>query len=114
MEKPVVDVKFRKDFETLYTIAMTMADSCIVNKPLARRFEKLHEEYKELSVELVNYLKLDSKNKNLSEVKGELGDMLFVLLHISHIIGWTPFELLHQASSKMLARMNDENYIAKN
>lgn len=37
-----------------------------------------------------------------------------VIRNISHKMGFTPFELLHMASSKMLARMNDLNYIAKN
>lgn len=117
--------KFNKSFDALYNIAMNMADECIMNKPIEARFSKLDEEYRELIEEISLYLdevkisegdsRLETaKAVALHRLKGELSDVLFVLLHCSHKLGFTGFELLHQASSKMLARMNDSTYIAKN
>lgn len=112
-------MKFNKSFECLYTIAMTMADNCIGAKELEQRFSKLEEEYQELieafDKQQSDPLKFDADatielNDNL---KKELSDVLFVVLHIGHKINASGFELLHMATSKMLARMNDVNYIAK-
>lgn len=111
METP--QIKFNKSFETLYNSAMALADQCIVAKAMEKRFEKLDEEFKELIDAFQHFQKTqDNPSRNL--IKGECGDLLFVLLHIAHISGWTAFDLLHGAMSKMLARMNDASYIAKN
>lgn len=116
MEQP--PVKFDKSFEALYKIAMSMADACIVNKPIDARFEKLLEEYNELSKEyhLFKIAPDHSNEKATARVmmKKEAADLLFVLLHIAHLNGWTAFDLLHDACHKLLLRMNDPNYIAKN
>lgn len=121
METPV---KFNKSFEALYNSAMALADQCIVKKEMPNRYKKLEEEYQELmdaytmlqAFEVTRQEFFDGKNKQdfLNHVKGECGDLLFVLLHIAHLSGWTAFDLLHGAMSKMLARMNDANYVAKN
>lgn len=107
--------KFNKSFEALYAIAMKMADECIVNKPLSCRFEKLTEEYNEV-IEAYGLWAKHSDNASTNEyVVDELADLLFILLHIAHKIdGTTGFQLLHKAMTKMLSRMNDSNYVAKN
>ena len=113
-----------KSFEALYATAMAMADACIVNKQPHHRFEKLDEEVQEL-IEAFNNLGhyerqetelVDGKDHQayLAGLKGELSDVLFVLLHIGHQHDFSAFDMLHTASSKMLARMNDVNYKAKN
>lgn len=111
-------VKFDKSFEALYKSAMAMADNCIPNKDMDKRFEKLAEEYAEL-LEIRDQcrgVKPVSEDASILDggLHGEFADVLFVLLHIAHIKGWTAFDLLHAATSKMLYRMNDPNYIAKN
>lgn len=124
---------FNKSFETLYAIAMKMADECIGQKTMTARYQKLDEEFQELREELLKpWLKFGSEElrnskstrhlhtgeesliANVDEIESELADVLFVLLHIAHKFKITPFTLLHKASSKMLARMNDVNYNAKN
>lgn len=120
---------FNRDFECLYNIAMTMADSCIVNKPMEARFAKLTEEYKEVIEDFEKYtaanVTLERKHTHIQEtfidkeVEGELiaelSDLLFVLLHIAHMLNrTTAFKLLHMASTKMLGRINDPTYTAKN
>ena len=122
-------IKFNKSFETLYAISMNMADQCIGAKTIENRIAKLDEEYNELSQAFEAFKSLvptrvseNTKYYDPHEIRdvwnnivGEAGDVLFVLLHILHTSGEaTAFELLHKASSKMLARMNDVNYIAKN
>lgn len=109
-------VKFNKTFEALYSISMKMADKCIGGKDVEARFSKLEEEYQELIVEYDTFLKAETKNYREvgKRIHDEMGDVLFVLLHIGHKLGFTAFDLLHTASSKMLSRMNDVNYIAKN
>lgn len=121
-------VKFDKSFEALYAIAMQMADSCIGNKTLEARFEKLEEEYQELVEAFAAFKKLSPTRvsekteyydpQELKEVweniTNEIADVLFVLLHIAHKSeAATAKDLLHRAASKMLFRMNDVNYIAK-
>jgi NTP pyrophosphatase (non-canonical NTP hydrolase) len=113
-----------KTFEALYATAMAMADACIVNKQPFHRFKKLDEECTELIEafnELGHFERQEEEFVNgrdhkeyLDRLKGELSDVLFVLLHIGHQHGITAFDMLHMASSKMLARMNDDNYKAKN
>lgn len=126
-EEPII--KFNKSFEALYNIAMKMADECIGAKDLKSRFKKLDEEYNELSdafeaftqlvpthvSETTEYYDPHELREVWNNIVGEAADVLFVLLHILHRSGEaTAFELLHKASSKMLSRMNDVNYIAKN
>lgn len=106
---------FNKSFEALYDIAMNMGDTCIVNNKLENRFDKLEEEYRELIAEFAAIKDPCAlSNNQLFALKGELADVLFVLLHIAHKYEFTPFELLHLASCKMLNRINDKNYKAKN
>jgi len=115
-------VKFDKSFEALYKIAMNMADTCIGQKTIDARFDKLEEEYQEL-VEAFGAFKKQYEGKDTgqwaindqvaNDLMGEASDLLFVLLHIAHKFKRTPFELLHNASSKMLLRMNDADYKAK-
>lgn len=124
-----------KSFEALYTIAMSMADTCITHQDFKDRMSKLEEEYQELveaysegglgvpktkrfihsenSKEPVVFLTSGEKPEALSMFVKELADVLFVLLHIGKQVGQTPHSLLHMAATKMLARMNDPNYIAK-
>lgn len=124
------NLKFDKSFEALYKISMQMADSCIVNKTLDQRFDKLHEEFQEVIEAFSSFKKMvpvrihqqiatyDAREcaEHEDEIIGELSDLMFVLLHIAHKLGpgYTAFDLLHKASSKMLSRMNDADYIAKN
>jgi len=101
-----------RDFEALHKIAMVMADTCIEKQTMQDRFDKLEEEYREL-IESINAIKNKARvTKDEDDAfKGELSDVLFVLLHIAHRSGGTsPFELLHIATSKMLNRMNDQTY----
>ncbi len=116
-------VKFDKSFEALYQIAMKMADSCIVNKTMEQRFDKLEEEYQELIEAFAAFKKQYEQREGNSwaindqvanDLMGEASDVLFVLFHIAHKFQRRPFELLHLAASKMLKRMNDADYIAKN
>lgn len=107
----------KRDFEALYKVAMSMADTCIGEVGIEKRFEKLHEEFQEL-IEAFSDANsketLQEHNYAFNHVKDELADLLFVLLHIGHKLNISPFQLLHQASSKMLSRMNDPNYTPKN
>jgi NTP pyrophosphatase (non-canonical NTP hydrolase) len=120
--------KFNKSFEALYAIAMSMADECIGNKTIEARFSKLEEEYQELVEAFAAFKKLSPTRvsekteyydpQELKEVweniTNEIADVLFVLLHIAHQTGEaTAKELLHRSTTKMLARMNDPEYIAK-
>lgn len=120
---------FKRDFESLYNISMSMADEVIgviTNENLPDRLDKLNEEYNELLIEfdIAKTVKLlnDHMPTHLSQkdaeiknrLKGELGDVLFVLLHIAHGLQLSPHALLHGASMKMLTRMNDINYKPKN
>lgn len=110
---------FKKDFEALYAISMNMANECITNKPMEARFSKLHEEFHEVIEAFANYQNCDSDSQIMHKAKrlaliSELSDLLFVLLHIGHKFDISAFELLHMASSKMLSRMNDPEYKAKN
>lgn len=109
-------VKFDKSFESLYVISMKMADKTIGNKEMDKRFEKLEEEYQELVAEYTGFLAMEKPTyqETYKKIKGEMSDVLFVLLHIGHKLGFTAFDLLHMASSKMLSRMNDSTYQAKN
>lgn len=109
-------VKFNKTFEALYAVSMSMADQCIVNKPLKKRFEKLDEEYHEVNQAYEAMTEAEHCTREyIFDLENELSDLLFVLLHIGHTLsGLTAFEMLHRASSKMLSRMNDADYIAKN
>jgi NTP pyrophosphatase (non-canonical NTP hydrolase) len=123
-------IKFNKTFEALYTISMAMADACIVNKPLDARFEKLEEEFNEVIQAFAGFKQMvpvrvlqniptyDAREcaEHEEQIAGELSDLMFVLLHIAHKLGpgYTAFDLLHKAASKMLSRMNDAEYIAKN
>lgn len=111
METPVP--KFNKSFEALYRIAINMADQLIGNNKTADRINKLKEEFKELLDE-VEGLPEQFNPELMPAITGEYGDVLFVLLHLGHKLGIDPFAALHGAASKMLARMNDKNYIAKN
>lgn len=110
-------IKFDRSFESLYKISMAMADNCIGSKSMAKRFDKLKEEYDEL-VEAFQFVELLERGISKAEhdmLIGEISDVLFVLLHIAHLSGGeTPFSLLHKAMTKMLDRMNDSDYIAKN
>lgn len=106
---------FDKSFESLYKTAMAMADNCIVNKTIEQRFDKLEEEYQELIKEFTKKQHATVWTPdNTKEIKDEIGDVLFVLLHIAHKMDISIFQLLHAAASKMLARMNDPEYVAKN
>jgi NTP pyrophosphatase (non-canonical NTP hydrolase) len=116
---------FNKSFEALYNIAMEMADNCIVKNTLEDRFNKLEEEHRECLEAFSRYkeeLSLHEKDERLETMMkvvkanliGELADVLFVLLHTAHTLGETPFQLLHRATSKLLGRMNDDGYVAKN
>jgi NTP pyrophosphatase (non-canonical NTP hydrolase) len=119
---------FNKSFESLYNIAMKTADECIVAKSMEKRFEKLEEEYQEVIeafaniqnqtpsrvVNNVKYYNGEESKELLNNLHGELSDMLFVLLHIAHLNGESAFSLLHKATAKMLSRMNDPDYKAKN
>jgi NTP pyrophosphatase (non-canonical NTP hydrolase) len=120
--------KFDKSFEALYNVAMNMADTCIGAKAIEARFEKLEEEYQELVEAFAAFRKLSPTRvsekteyydpielKNAWEnITNEMADVLFVLLHIAHQTGEaTAKELLHRSTTKMLARMNDPEYIAK-
>lgn len=114
-------IKFNKSFDTLYSISMKMADECIGSKKPSQRFEKLEEEYHELIEAFAQWnngqdLSASENLDLLEKIIDEMGDVLFVLLHCAHRIipGTTAFTLLHAASSKMLSRMNDSNYTAKN
>lgn len=106
--------KFNKSFEALYAIAMKMADECIVNKTMKERFAKLTEEYKEVLEAFETHDKLMCR-ETMDMLMDELGDLLFVLLHIAALAGHQSAKsLLHKAMTKMLYRMNDPNYVAKN
>lgn len=105
---------FNKSFEALYAISMEMANQCIGQKDLEKRFEKLQEEYDEVIECFQFYQKCKDDKAANNDLNSELSDLFFVLLHIAHKRGLTAFELLHKASSKMLGRMNDPEYIAKN
>lgn len=109
-------IKFNKTFEALYKISMKMADECIGHKEMELRFAKLEEEYQELIAEYDTFLKAEKADYIATgkRIHDEMADVLFVLLHIGHKLGFSAFDLLHTASSKMLSRMNDKNYIAKN
>lgn len=112
MEEPI---KFNKSFEALYKSAMTLADNVIVKKELEARFEKLGEEYQELIEEFERLKNCpDILKEDMAKIKDEFGDVLFVLLHVAHQYNFKAFDLLHGAMSKMLARMNDPSYVAKN
>lgn len=109
-------IKFHKSFEALYSIAMNMADTCIGQKTIEKRVEKLEEEFTEV-MEAYRAMMLEKHifQEHVEPLENELADLLFVLLHIAHkVSSLTAFELLHRASSKMLGRMNDSEYIAKN
>ena len=115
-----------KSFETLYQIAMSMADTCLKKKLPADMLAKLEEEYQELK-EAFSLFKSKQEiqqersgvnsravnDKIVNDMMAEAGDVLFVLLHIAHQFKKTPFDLLHAASTKMLARINDNIYIDK-
>ncbi|MEO7016534.1 MAG: MazG-like family protein [Leifsonia sp.] len=123
------NVKFDKSFEALYNVAMNMADNCIGNKTIEARFSKLEEEYQELVEAFAAFRKLSPTRVSANteyfdpnelkaaweNITNEMADVLFVLLHIAHKSeAATAKDLLHRAASKMLSRMNDVNYIAKN
>lgn len=123
-------LKFDKSFEALYTIAMKMADTCIGSKTIEARFSKLEEEYQEVVRAFKEFNAMvptriyegrplyncEESREHTENIIGELSDVLFVLLHIAHKLGpeRTAFQLLHMAMTKMLARMNDPEYRAKN
>lgn len=111
-------IKFNRSFETLYAISMNMADECIGNKTIDARFSKLEEEYQELIAEFgKKQFTSISNGERLYQherITSELSDVLFVLLHIGHKLDISATELLHMAALKMLKRMNDPNYKAKN
>lgn len=115
-------LKFNKSFEALYQIAMKMADEYIGQKTIEKRFSKLEEEYRELIQSFDAFMKFEQGVisgeylEAIDDILGEMGDVLFVLLHIGHRLhpGTTAFTLLHGAISKMLSRMNDSDYVAKN
>ena len=127
LDKP--SVKFDKSFEALYNIAMNMADTCIVNQTIESRFSKLEEEYQEVIRAFQGFNSMvptriyegkplyngEESREHTENIIGELSDILFVLLHIAHRLspGCTAFELLHMATTKMLSRMNDPEYVAK-
>lgn len=92
-----------------------MADTCVKAQDMNARISKLQEEYQELITEFNNGEQLEYwPVDNYGKIKGEVSDVLFVLLHIASKKGWKPFDLLHMATTKMLSRMNDPEYIAKN
>lgn len=109
-------VKFDRSFESLYKTAISMADNCIVNKTPEQRIEKLKEEHGEL-IEAFEHMISQPHiyREHVQPFEDELSDVLFVLLHVAHkVSALTPFNMLHKAMTKMLARMNDAEYSAKN
>jgi hypothetical protein len=114
-----------KSFDTVFAIAMSMADTCLTNQEIEARFAKLEEEYQELIKEFsdIQAMKpldfathdvfVEAQQLAKDRLIKEAADCLFVLLHIGHKLGYTAKDLLHMSATKMLARLNDSNYIAK-
>lgn len=95
-------------FETIEEIAVYMADT-VLETDIPGRVQKLEEEFAELMAELIgpdgNFLIKDS-----DRVIKEMGDVLFVLLHLANKLGTNGTELLHYATNKMFNRIINPNF----
>jgi NTP pyrophosphatase (non-canonical NTP hydrolase) len=96
--------KIRKevDFESLSTCAIKIADNHLGNCIPKRKIRKLGEEVAE-------FCEAIGSNDDYKACE-ELGDVLFVVVHLSSALKITPYQLLALALDKFEKRIIDPNY----
>lgn len=79
---------------------------------ISRRKLKLYEEIKELEEALIEYSKgvRTGSNPTYDSIKDEIGDVLVVITHISHLLGTSATELLNASVKKNEIRKKNPNY----
>lgn len=112
----------KKDFEAIEKIAISMANTVWPDAPMSKRVDKLEEEFAELMQQLTQINLEALKNRietgtmfpamqdEANKLKDEFGDVLFVLLHLSSMFGWSAKDLLHPTGMKVFGRVYDPNY----
>ncbi len=97
------------NFEAIEKIAIHMADTCL-KTDISGRIKKLEEEFAELMAELTPNQLSGTNLINRDKAQKEMGDVLFVLLHLANKMGTNATELLHYATNKMLNRIVNPDY----
>lgn len=79
---------------------------------IEKRKVKLYEELTELEEALVNYAKdvRTGKKPTYDAIKDELGDVLLVITHVSHLLGTSTEYLLNKAVEKAEKRKVNPDY----